>query len=163
MRRIPIYEGNKGSLFFYIIPHDRARYSERHIATGFSIDEFAEENYLAPIFLRHLEKDSRMNRRDSGKTRFYSIRDFRNILLDTAHEKSLLVKAYRNITGHTPGLLAEEKLLEYDIEMQEKGSEITSYSECLEAIIEFYERFRLFSEKMLKEDEKAPYILVKRN
>lgn len=163
MKRIGIYEGNRGSMFFYVVPHDRARHSERHVDPGFSVDETTIELYLAKFLSRHLDLALRMNRNAEEGSSFYSVKSYRNLLEDIRNETGFLKKAYRNIAGHGLGRADCEELAKFD-EKEECGeNEISSYVECLERVIEFYDRFILISNRMLSRDEKAPFILIRRN
>lgn len=164
MKRIGIYEGNRGDMFFYIIPHDRARHSESRLVSGFSIDSSTMELYLKKFFKGHFDPKMRMNRNSADHSSFYSIEDFRNLLKDLDMERAFVRKCYRNITGHNPEKRSRVSMMKFDRrDNNEESSQIVSYTESLEAIVEFYERFVMISEEMLDKDEKAPYIMVRRN
>ena len=164
MKRIGIYEGNRGDMFFYIIPHDRARHSESRLVSGFSIDESTMELYLEKFFEHHFDPKMRMNRHRGDSSTFYSIEDFRNLLKDLDMERAFIRKCYRNITGHNPEKRSRIEMMKFDRHAEnEESSQIISYVDSLEAIVEFYERFVLISEEMLDKDEKAPYIMLRRN
>ena len=164
MKRIGIYEGNRGDMFFYIIPHDRARHSESRLVPGFSIDSSTMELYLEKFFKSHFDSKMRINRNRYDHSSFYSIEDFRNLLKDLDMERAFVRKCYRNITGHNPEKKSRVSMMRFDRRSDnEESSQIVSYTESLEAIVEFYERFVMISEEMLDKDEKAPYIMVRRN
>lgn len=130
MKRIPIYDFISGA----------GLYLSRHGMTV-AIEQNYYELYLEKFF-------PEKGRKRTSKTFHLSADDIDGIRSKIAYETRCLKTAYEGLSGKAYNVLSDCNFLKYDSVNETKEKEAFSLTESLYRIIEFYERFVLFLERM---------------
>ena len=132
MKRIPIYDFISGAGLYLSI----------HGMT-IAIEQSYYELYLEKFF-------PEKGRKRTSRTFHLSAEDIDSIRSKIAYETRCLKTAYEGLSGKAYNVISDCDLLRYDSVNETKEKEAFSLTESLYRIIEFYERFVLFLERMEK-------------